>query len=165
MKGNYLKDKDVCIVAYAETKIGRRTGKTAYELAAEVAEELYRKTKLGPSDIDGLGFTVPLSEAGNPFWSNYCADYLGLSPRWNQTSDLGGASATGNIARAAMAIQNGWCETVMLIGADAPSTNWRAYYGSYRNEFWIAMAARAMLPVADAPPRSDVWFQRGERPR
>ena len=106
MKGNFLKDKDVCIVAYGETKIGRRTGKTAYELAAEVAEEMYRKTKLGPPDIDGLGFTVPLSEAGNPFWSNYCADYLGLSPRWNQTSDLGGASATGNIARAAMAIQN-----------------------------------------------------------
>ena len=58
-----------------------------------VAAELYRKTKLGPPDIDGLGFTVPLSEAGNPFWSNYCSDYLGISPRWLQTSDLGGASA------------------------------------------------------------------------
>ena len=136
MKGNYLKDKSVCIVAYGETKIGRRTGKTAYELAAEVAEELYRKTKLGPSDIDGLTFTVPLSEASNPFWSNYCSDYLGIEPRWLQTSDLGGASATGNVARAAMAIQNGWCETVMLLGVDAPSTNWRAYYGSYRNEYW-----------------------------
>ena len=136
MKGNFLKDKDVCIVAYAETKIGRRTGRSAYEYASEVAAVLYRKTKLGPPDIDGLGFTVPLSEAGNPFWSNYCSDYLGISSRWLQTSDLGGASATGNIARGAMAIQNGWCETVMLIGADAPSTNWRAYYGGYRNEFW-----------------------------
>lgn len=136
MKGNFLKDRDVCIVAYAETKIGRRTGKTAYELSAEVAEQLYKKTKLGPADIDGVTFTVPLSEASNPFWSNYCTDYMGIQARWLQTSDLGGASATGNIARAAMALQNGWCETVMLIGADAPSTQWRAYYGCYRNEFW-----------------------------
>jgi acetyl-CoA acetyltransferase len=136
MAGNFLKDKDVCIVAYAETKIGRRTGKSAYELSAEVAEELYRKTKMGPSDIDGLTFSVPLSECSNPFWSNYCADYLGVTPRWLQTTDLGGASATGNVARAAMAIQAGLCETVMLIGADAPSTQNRVNYGSYRNEFW-----------------------------
>ena len=91
---------------------------------------------MGPSDIDGVTFTVPLSEAGNPFWSNYATDYLGISARWLQTSDIGGASATGNVARAAMAIQNGWCETVMILGSDAPSTNWRASYGCYRNEFW-----------------------------
>jgi hypothetical protein len=54
MKGNFLKEKDVCIVAYAETKLDRRTGKTAYELAGEVAEELYKKTKMGPPDIDGV---------------------------------------------------------------------------------------------------------------
>jgi acetyl-CoA acetyltransferase len=136
MKGNFLEEKDVCIVAYAETKIERRSGKTAYELAAEVAEELYRKTKLEPADIDGLSFSVPLSECSNPFWSNYCSDYLGITPRWAQTTDLGGASATGNVARAAMALQNGWCETVMLIGADAVSTQNRSYYGAYRNEFW-----------------------------
>ena len=136
MAKNFLADKDVCIVAYAETKIGRRTGKSAYELSAEVAEELYRKTKMGPSDFDGLSFTVPLSECSNPFWSNYCADYLGQTPTWLQTTDLGGASATGNVARAAMAIQNGLCETVMLIGTDAPSTQNRVNYGSYRNEFW-----------------------------
>lgn len=136
MKGNFLKDKDVCIVAYGETKIDRATGRTAYEFAAEVAEELYKKTKMGPSDIDGLSFTVPISECSNPFWSNYCADYLGIEPRWLQTTDLGGASATGNVARAAMAIQNGWCETVMLIGSDAVSTQNRSNYGAYRSEYW-----------------------------
>ena len=136
MAGNFLADKDVCIVAYAETRIERRSGRSAYEIAAEVAEQLYRKTKLGPSDIDGVTFTVPLSECANPFWSNYATEYLGISTRWLQTSDLGGASAVGNVARAAMALQAGLCDTVMLIGADAPSTQWRANYGSYRNEFW-----------------------------
>ena len=136
MAKNFLESQDVCIVAYGETKIDRRTGKTAYELAAEVAEELFARTNLAPKDIDGVTFTVPLSECANPFWSNYCTDYLGIVPRWLQTTDIGGASAIGNVARAAMALQNELCETVMLIGADAPSSKWSAVYGSYRNEFW-----------------------------
>ena len=136
MASSFLKDKDVCIVAYGETKIERRSGRSAYEIAAEVAEQLYKKTKMGPSDIDGVTFTVPLSECSNPFWSGYATEYLGISARWLQTSDLGGASAIGNVARAAMAIKSGLCETAMILGVDAPSTQWRAYYGSYRNEFW-----------------------------
>ncbi len=136
MAGNFLANKDVCIVAYAETKIDRRTGKSAYELSAEVAADLYKKTKMGPSDFDGLTFSVPLSECGNPFWSNYCSDYLGIGPSWIQTTDMGGGSATGNVARAAMALQSGLCETVMLICSDAPSTQSRVNYGSYRNEYW-----------------------------
>ncbi len=136
MARNYLENKDVCIVAYGETKIDRASGKTAYEISAEVAEELFEKTKLKPADIDGVGFTVPISECSNPFWSNYCTDYLGITTRWLQTSDLGGGSAIGNVARGAMALQADLCETVMLIGADAPSTKWSAVYGAYRNEFW-----------------------------
>ncbi len=53
MAQSFLADKDICIVAYGETKIERRGGRSAYEIAAEVAEQLYKKTKLGPSDIDG----------------------------------------------------------------------------------------------------------------
>jgi len=136
MARSFLADKDICIVAYGETKIERRGGRSAYEIAAEVAEQLYKKTKLGPSDIDGVTFCVPLSECANPFWSGYATEYLGISARWLQTSDIGGASAIGNVARAAMAIKSGLCETVMVMGADAPSSQWRAYYGSYRNEFW-----------------------------
>ena len=61
MAGSFLADKEICIVAYGETKIERRGGRSAYEIAAEVAEQLYKKTKLGPSDIDGVTFTVPIS--------------------------------------------------------------------------------------------------------
>ncbi len=136
MARNFLEKKDVCIVAYGETKIDRATGKTAYELAAEVAGELFAKTGLKPADIDGAAFCGPMSESATPFWSNYCTDYLGLQTRWLQTTDLGGASAAGNVARAAMALQCDLCETVMLIGADAPSTKWSAVYDGYRNEFW-----------------------------
>ncbi len=136
MAASVLSEKDVCIVAYGETRIDRSSGRSAYEFAAEVAEQLYERTGLSPSDIDGVAFSVPLSECSNPFWSNYATEYLGIQTRWLQTSDLGGASALGNVTRAALALEAGLCETVMMICADAPSTQWRANYGSYRNEFW-----------------------------
>ena len=136
MKDNFLKNKDIAIVAYAETPLERRSGKSAFDFACAVATELYEKTGLAPKDIDGLALIGPLSEAGNPFWSNFAADYFGITPRWLQTTDIGGCSATGNVARAAAAIQAGMCETVMLVGADTPSTINRAHYGGYRGEFW-----------------------------
>lgn len=136
MAKNPLASKNVCIVAVGETKIERATGKTAYELAAEVAAELYRKTKLTPKDIDGFGINKALSEAPNTFFSNYMVDYLGITPSWCQSTDIGGCSAAGNVARAALAIEGGMCETVMLINTDAPSTINRSDYGCYRSEFW-----------------------------
>ncbi len=136
MAKNFLAQKDVAIVAYGETKIERASGKTTYELAAAVAAELFGKTGLKPNDIDGLMLGKSLSEAPNTFYSNYMADYLGITPRWSQVSDLGGASACGNVARAALALQAGLCETVMLLAADAPSTVNRSDYGCYRAEFW-----------------------------
>ncbi|HUZ74439.1 MAG TPA: hypothetical protein VMU87_15755 [Stellaceae bacterium] len=136
MSKNFLAQRDVAIVAYGETKIERASGKTAYELAAAVAAELFRKTGLEPKDIDGLMLGKSLSEAPNTFYSIFMADYLGITPRWSQVSDLGGASACGNVARAALALQAGLCETVMLLAADAPSTVNRSDYGCYRAEFW-----------------------------
>ena len=133
---NFLGAKDVAIIAYGELKNVRRSGRTAYELASAVMTELLDKTGLDIKAIDGLALTMPLSESGNPFWSNFVADYLGITPRWLQAVDLGGISALANVARAAAAIQAGLCETVMLIGADAPSTNRHPHYGGYRAEFW-----------------------------
>lgn len=136
MKDNFLKSKDIAIIAYGETKLERRSGKSSYELASQVAAELLSKTNLMPKDIDGLGTTSTLSDCTNPFYSNFCADYLGITPRWLQTTDLGGCAATGNVARASAAIMAGLCETVMLINADAPATQMRQFYGGYRSEFF-----------------------------
>lgn len=137
MKKNFFKAKDVCIVAYGETKNSRATGKNAYELAAEVAAQLFSKTGLKPVQVDGLALTKAHSEAPNPFYSNYMADYLGLTTRWIQLTDIGGASVIGNITRATLALQNGLCDVAMLVSADAASTANRSDNGIYRNEFLI----------------------------
>ena len=70
----FLREKGIAIIACADTKLIRRSGRTAMSLAGEVL---------------------------------------------TQVTDLGGASAIGNIARAAAAINAGLCETVVCLAADA----------------------------------------------
>src|SRR3974390_2290218 len=98
MKDNFLKNRDIAIVAHAGPKLERRSGKSVYEFACAVFAELLERTGLKPGDIDGLCLSVPMSECGNPFLSNFFADYFGVTPRWLQTTDLGGCSAIGNVA-------------------------------------------------------------------
>lgn len=135
MNHNFLKSKDIAIIAYGETKLERRSGKSPYELAAQVASELLSKTNLRPQDIDGFATNNTLSDCSNPFYSNFCVESLGITPRWLQTTDIGGCSPIGNVARASAAIMAGMCEVVMLINSDSPSTKLSQSYGGFRSEF------------------------------
>lgn len=133
---NFLKGRDVAIVAYGETKIERRSGRTPYEFAAETFEEILTKTGLKPADIDGFATNVPHSESSNQYYTPYLCDYLGVTPRWMEISDHGGGSAIAAVSRAALALQAGMCEVAMVLCADAPTTAWKAANGGYRVEFW-----------------------------
>jgi acetyl-CoA acetyltransferase len=132
---NILQHREVAIAAYAELPRVRRGSATAIELAGRLYSEVKRTLPLASSDIDGMAVTVALSEAANPFWSNALADSLGLSLRWLQLTDLGGCSPLANVARAAMAILTGQCETVLCLAVDAPSMGNPSHQGGYKEEF------------------------------
>ncbi|MGE3936040.1 MAG: hypothetical protein AB7F67_22450, partial [Rhodospirillaceae bacterium] len=134
MRKNHLAARDVAIVAYGETKIERRSGKTPYELASICMEEILQKTGLTPADIDGFATNVAHSESINQYYTTYLADYLGITPRWMQVSDHGGGAALAGLSRAAMAIQAGQCEVALIIGSDSPTTQWRGANGGFRLE-------------------------------
>ncbi len=129
------KAKDIAIVAVAHTKLARRTGRSVFDIAGEVLAQMLDRTGIDKADIDGLGVCPAIAEAGNPFWSNFMADYLGLSVRWLQSTDLGGATHIANVARAASALREGYCRVVLLLGADAPTTRSRTDFGGYRAEW------------------------------
>lgn len=131
----FLRDKGIAILGCADTKLIRRSGRTAMSFAGEVLTQVLQRAGLGKQDIDGLAISVALSEAGNPFWSNLVAEALGLSLSWTQATDLGGASSVANIARAAAAINAGLCETVVCLAADAVSTQDVSQQTGYRPEF------------------------------
>ncbi len=130
-----MNKRDVAIVGYYETKLERRSGRSVYDLAGEAAAGALAHAGVEKREIDGVAVNASLTGAGEPFWSNRICDALGLTPRWLQTTDLGGASAVGGVARAAAMIRDGWCTTALVLGADAPTTAWGARYGSYRPEF------------------------------
>jgi acetyl-CoA acetyltransferase len=90
---NPLLDREIAIIGYAETKIARRSGKTAYELAGEIMDQIAERTGVVPADIDGLATVQTHSEACNPFWAPFLGDHLGLSLNWTQTTGNGGRLA------------------------------------------------------------------------
>jgi acetyl-CoA acetyltransferase len=83
-----------------------------------------------------------MSETSNPFWGVYMCEMLGLSPTWMQVNGLGGASSIGGIARAAAAIRDGLCETVLVVAADAQSSGETPEQGAQRHEFQYPMGLK-----------------------
>src|SRR5690606_34179018 len=128
-------NRDVAIVGYGETAIQLKGGKSAYEMAAEVLEQILEQTGIAKEEIDGLAVAEPMSDAANPFWPAYMADMLGLSPTWLESSALGGVSMIGGVARAVAAIEAGFCTTVLVLASDAQSSGNQSEQGGQRYEF------------------------------
>ncbi|MBN9463233.1 MAG: thiolase family protein [Burkholderiales bacterium] len=127
--------RNVAIVGYGETKITLRGGRSAYELAADVFDEILRQTGFDRSEIDGLAVAETISETANPFWPAYMADMLGLTPTWLECLALGGVSSVGGVARAIAAIEAGFCSTVLVLSADSQSSKNQSEQGGQRHEF------------------------------
>lgn len=129
------KKKDIAIIGFGETKVELRGGRSSYELAGEVFEQILNQTGIDKSEIDGLSIAESMTETENPFWGVYICDMLGITPTWMQVNGLGGASGIGGIARAAAAIRDGLCTTVLVLATDAQSSGKTAEQGAHRWEF------------------------------
>lgn len=127
--------RDIVIAAYYETKYARRSGRSVYDLAGEAASGVLKNAGLKKDEVDGLAVLTAFSGANEPFWSVRVCEALGMSPRWLQMVDVGGASAVAAVARAAEAIRDGRAEVVMVLGVDSPTTEWNTVYKGYRAEF------------------------------
>ena len=127
--------RDTAIVAFAETKIVERSDVDIWELGAEVMETLLSRTGIEKREIDGLILSSSMTGAGNPFWSQSTAEFLGLELNFCQTVDIGGSSPNGALARGMAAIQAGLCETVFLLYADTQAREQNQRPRSYGQEF------------------------------
>jgi acetyl-CoA acetyltransferase len=114
--------RDIAIVGYGETKVELKGGRSSYDLAGEVLEQILNSTGVSKDEIDGICVSETMSETSNPFWAVFMAESLGLVPSWTQINGLGGASTIAGIVRAASAIRDGLCSTVLVIASDAQSS-------------------------------------------
>lgn len=130
-----VKFSDVAIIGYAETKIVSRSDRDIWELGAEILESLLDSTGLAKDEIDGLLVNTSLTGCSSAFWVQITAEYLGLELNFCQSVDLGGCSAVGAVARAALAIEGGACKNVLLLNMDTSNTDNNLKFRSFHREW------------------------------
>ncbi|MBX6391161.1 MAG: acetyl-CoA acetyltransferase [Frankia sp.] len=99
----------VAIAGVALSDLGRTDNSTPYGLIAQASRRALADAGLGPADVDGLASTslgtlAPID----------VAEYLGLRPRWIDSTAVGGASWEVMAAHAADAIAAGHADVVLL---------------------------------------------------
>ena len=85
-------------------------GQRTLALLAQAARLAIEDAALQKRDIDGLLVTPP-SEDSAFMWPAQVAEYLGLAPAFLNMVELGGASAAGAVARAAMLVERVYART------------------------------------------------------
>jgi acetyl-CoA acetyltransferase len=100
----------VYIVGAAETPLGEVHDQTELSMLALAAREALAEAGMTLQDVDGI-FVNYMGEQG----SVQVGEYLGIQPRYADSSDLGGAAFEAFVHHAMLAIAAGRCE-VALIG-------------------------------------------------
>ena len=111
--------RDNAIVAYAETKVMKKSDRDVWVLVGEILKSLLDKTGFERQEIDGLVMSGLTGTGGaSMFWAQSTADMLGLEVGFCEQVHTGGCSAVGAVARAAAAIDAGMCEVALCMFAD-----------------------------------------------
>lgn len=113
---------DSVIAGYAETEIVLGSDRDLFDIHAELTESLLVGTGIEKDEIDGLVMASSLAGTASPFWAQCVAEMLGLELDFCEQVHIGGCSSVGAVARAAMAVDMGLCEVVLLLNADRSSS-------------------------------------------
>jgi acetyl-CoA acetyltransferase len=117
---------DSVIAGYAETKIVTNSECSLFDFHAELVESLLASVGIEKQEIDGLVMGSTIKVSAMPFWAQSAAEMLGLELDFCEQVHIGGCSAVGGIARAAMAIDAGLCDVVLILNADQTSRIFRS---------------------------------------
>jgi acetyl-CoA acetyltransferase len=98
------------IVGVAESDLGHTPGKTVLQLQAQAARAALEDAGLRFEDVDALFC------AGNWTWSPnlMLAEYLGIRPKYTDTTNIGGSSFEAHIGHAVAAIEAGLCDIALI---------------------------------------------------
>jgi acetyl-CoA acetyltransferase len=99
----------VYVVGVAETPLGKVADQTELSMAALAAREALAEAGMTLRDVDGL-FVNYMGEEG----SVQVGEYLGIQPRYADSTDLGGAAFEAFVHHALTAVAAGRCEVALL---------------------------------------------------
>ncbi len=101
--------RPVYIAGVAETALGEVFDQTEMSMVALAAREALAEAGLKLADVDGL-FVNYMGEQG----SVQVGEYLGIQPRYADSSDLGGAAFEAFVHHAMLAVAAGRCEVALI---------------------------------------------------
>jgi acetyl-CoA acetyltransferase len=105
------------VVGVAESDLGDvGPGRYAIELAAQAAVRALAEAELRPADVDGLFSVV----AGHTMSTLDVGEYLGVRPRYTDTTMTGGSAFVSQLHHAALAIAAGRCEVALIVYGSTP---------------------------------------------
>lgn len=106
---------DVAVVGVYEAPYRKAPGKHPFEIHADCVRGALRDAGLELSDVDGFCTTATFgTEAGWQMSLVEVAEYLGVHPKWFDSTDIGGAAFVSHAGHAALAIAAGLAEVVVV---------------------------------------------------
>jgi acetyl-CoA acetyltransferase len=103
-------DRVAAIAGVAESDLGEVAPKTALQLQAEAARDALADAGLTFADVDGL-----LSAGGETFAPSMAiGEYLGIRPRFTDSTNIGGSSFVAHAGHACCAIAAGLCQVALI---------------------------------------------------
>jgi len=141
---NGLVRGSVAVVGVAESELGQvAAGTTPLDLMAQGVVRALADCGLGLSDVDGL-FAASTQLR---FTTMALAEYLGIVPRYQDSTQIGGSSFMSHIAHAMTAIEQGLCEVAVIAHGSTQRSLSRATaspreFNPYESPY------RPMLPVS-----------------
>jgi acetyl-CoA acetyltransferase len=110
-------------VGLAESPRRKATGAHPFQILSEVIHAALGDAGLTLADVDGLAVTAgDMGEGGQIEDVIEVAEYLGIVPRWFDSTDVGGCSGIVQAAHAAAAISAGLCDVAVVAYAACPRT-------------------------------------------
>ncbi len=104
-----LSRRPVYIAGVAETPLGEVHDQTEYSMIALAAREALAEAGMTLADVDGL-FVNYAGEQGTV----QVGEYLGIQPRYMDSTDLGGSAWEAFVHHAMLAVAAGRCEVALL---------------------------------------------------
>src|ERR1700675_1543623 len=128
-----LMNKKIAIAGVAESDFGTVPDKTVHELHAQAAVRAIEDAGVERDEIDGL-FSCGHSDQLHVL---QLAEYLGLQPRFLDSTLVGGSSWETFVEHAVLALEAGRCSTALLVYASTAKSAVRRGHGA---------AAAAFMP-------------------
>ncbi len=100
----------VAIVGVGQAGCGEAKGRTEMEILAQASHKAVADAGLRMSDIDGLA----TASSSSAMWPLSVVEYLGLNPRFVDSTMIGGSSFVSHTMPAMLALASGQCDAVLV---------------------------------------------------